>query len=130
MWTQVNEIIDITIKINCIIYTPQLATVVTLSALPNCFAKHRVIRGHHQLSHLPVINISQYLKKIQLTTSLRYFLDPQYYTIFWNLIQYYNLMFCKHKIWSKMNVKITKSVYNTHKIIVICIKRIKNIIKI
>ena len=50
-------------KINCIMYTPQLATVVTLSTLPNSFAKHRVIRGHHQLSHLPTNKFSQLLKK-------------------------------------------------------------------
>ena len=47
----------ILISIDFITCTPQLTTVVTLSTLPNSFAKHRVIRGNHQLSHLPAINV-------------------------------------------------------------------------
>ena len=39
--------IALSCSLKCIIFTPQLTTVVALSTLPNCFAKHRVIRGHH-----------------------------------------------------------------------------------
>ena len=55
--------IALSCSLKFIICTPQLTTVVTLSTLPDCFAKHRVIRGHHQLSHLPAIKITQNLRK-------------------------------------------------------------------